>query len=229
MIGQPKEGLFVGPPVPEPHVNKMIVASKSLAQFSKASCDSTNGNYSVVAFVACLSNGCSPANVGKLISFSVLNSFNRPAFFSISNIGVERFKVKPTLADLYPPASIISVVGVSRRKTPVFHCFPDCVNSCLGVPVDSVVSGGYFPAKATTGFCDSVFKAVICDYYDSFAVAKTKTLTTSAFGVFGVRQNDEPCESLADDVYSGRHSIASFNVAFSDGRWLEPAPVAIVA
>lgn len=223
-----KEGLFVSPPVPEPHVNKMIVASKSLAQFSEATSNSADGNYSVVAFVACLANARSPANVGNLISFSVVNAFKRPTYFSFSNIGVKVFKVEPPVTYCDAPSTIIGVTSSASGETPSFHGFPNVVNSFSCETVNGSIDCRYFPAKTPTGFCCPCPEAVICDDYLCSTVAKAQALSTSATRFFSLRQNYKPCKSFTDYVYSSRHCIGFLFALFSGRRWFKSASATIM-
>ena len=169
--------------------------------------------------------GC-PFAVARLIVAVVVDAANRSAFRSFSHIGKKVFKEIPPFANRNSPASISKKLVIVRICGSLKHVQPA-----------SICSGGYssrtmavneepfpcrFPVETSTGVSSSSLQAGVRGNFLIAAFAKTEAIIFDGSRFASLRRSFcdhfKSSKRLADEGYSSRHRIGSFNFVFSGGR-----------
>ena len=87
------------------------------------------GEVTITASVSHLLFPCSPLTVFRRIVTIIINTINRCAFRSVTHVGIERFKSKPLLTNLYSPAPVSVVTNTFWVQASIFHRVPTVVHA----------------------------------------------------------------------------------------------------
>lgn len=170
MLDRGKERILNGPTVPYPVQNSGFIDFKSLAMVGYASSYSGHCVNPVVSLVSCLLGIGSPPTIFWRVVAVWIDPIYRTARRLISHIRNEVGKrIKPSVANLNPPAAVKVIIATAFRVASGFHPTPRVVKrvppssarkAMLSAPLANRV-----PREAATGLSVSTFELIVpnCD------------------------------------------------------------------
>lgn len=198
--------------------NSSQVAFKPFAQFSYAGSDSSDSVNYIAPRVPSLLLSSSPDAIRFTIAESVVHPLKSQSVRTFTHVCEEILERKPTFADFN--SSVAVIFGIRFPFTaPVLHVKPHVVDSAFRASMLSDSFACQFSVKTATGFCVTRPEVSICNNDLLATVAQANTFTGTSIGISNYKKS---CESLVNEVYSGRHNVrvSISNVLFSNRHWL---------
>lgn len=195
---------------------------KMFTQVRHASSHSLYCKYAVIAFVSALLVPCFPANISGRVIPVVVNSAKCHVGWWQTKVRKEVLEFHPTSANCNPSSSVMLKGFLVWVRASVKHITPCSINSAFTQAVLKGCQFYSFTPQASTGLCmfRPEFRKSHRNFITTLAKAEHLSDEASTFCDFGWRFLNyfQSSKSPANDRYSFRHTIASFNVVFSGER-----------
>jgi hypothetical protein len=206
------EDSFIGPAETYPQGDCIAAITQKLRPLRRTSRNAVESKQPIRSPVSHLLGMCGPTAVALAIAFIVVNPIEAQAFWAMPHVGEERSeRIKPSLANGYPPLTVLAkvfVVGVSASGD---HGSPrhelTTHGTASGVPMGST-GRKHVAVEATTRLTAAVIKAVRHNSTSDAALAPTlphDMIPASRGGV----DNGPASERQSTKIPGFRHCITS--------------------
>ena len=176
----------------------------------------------VRALIGALLSGRFPSAILRTVAFIIVYPTKAISGWLNTHVIKEVLKTVPTLAHLYPTATVITIAFLAGILAPCDHRTPAIVSRCVtfdGMTMCDIVAP--LPdASACSLSRTSVAgnQSAFVNFYSPSAKADAKESPRIEF-----TDHFELSKSFSDERSLVRHDIGPFNVVLSSGRWLLPS------